>query len=87
MKMAYRERWEAEIAEMRRVLAGFAMNEEWSRMPSTARRASAHTPTARERMEGGRIVAGRIDLRSLGLRVEPRHGPADRNERVPAAVS
>src|SRR5258708_9563455 len=28
MKMAYRERWEAEIAEMRRVLAGFAMKEE-----------------------------------------------------------
>src|SRR5215510_2303331 len=26
--MAYRERWKAEIAEMRRVLAGFAMNEE-----------------------------------------------------------
>ena len=28
MKMAYRERWEAEIAEMRRVLAGFPMKEE-----------------------------------------------------------
>jgi uncharacterized protein YdeI (YjbR/CyaY-like superfamily) len=28
MKMAYRERWEGEIAEMRRVLAGFAMTEE-----------------------------------------------------------
>ena len=28
MKMAYRARWEAEIAEMRRVLAGFAMKEE-----------------------------------------------------------
>jgi uncharacterized protein YdeI (YjbR/CyaY-like superfamily) len=28
MKMAYRERWSAEIAEMRRVLAGFAMKEE-----------------------------------------------------------
>src|SRR5215467_13709188 len=28
MEMAYRERWEAEIAEMRRVLAGFAMEEE-----------------------------------------------------------
>ena len=28
MEMAYRERWEAEIAEMRRVLAGFAMKEE-----------------------------------------------------------
>jgi len=28
MEMAYRERWEAEIAEMRRVLARFAMNEE-----------------------------------------------------------
>src|SRR5262245_61425575 len=28
MEMAYRERWEAEIAEMRRVLAGFEMNEE-----------------------------------------------------------
>ena len=28
MEMAYRERWEAEIAEMRRVLAGLAMNEE-----------------------------------------------------------
>ncbi|HEY2407873.1 MAG TPA: YdeI/OmpD-associated family protein [Polyangiaceae bacterium] len=28
MKMAYRKRWEAEIAEMRRVLAGFAMTEE-----------------------------------------------------------
>ena len=28
MEMAYRERWEAEIAETRRVLAGFAMQEE-----------------------------------------------------------
>ena len=28
MEMAYRERWEAELAEMRRVLAGFAMKEE-----------------------------------------------------------
>ena len=28
MEMAYRERWEAEIAEMRRVLVGFAMKEE-----------------------------------------------------------
>ena len=28
MEMAYRERWEAEIGEMRRVLAGFAMKEE-----------------------------------------------------------
>ena len=28
MKMAYRERWEAEIAATRRVLAGFAMTEE-----------------------------------------------------------
>ena len=28
MEMAYRERWEAETAEMRRVLAGFAMKEE-----------------------------------------------------------
>src|SRR5262252_3746216 len=28
MKMAYREQWETEIAEMRRVLAGFAMKEE-----------------------------------------------------------
>jgi uncharacterized protein YdeI (YjbR/CyaY-like superfamily) len=28
MEMAYRERWEAEIAEIRRVLAGFAMKEE-----------------------------------------------------------
>ena len=28
MEMAYRERWEGEIAEMRRVLAGFAMKEE-----------------------------------------------------------
>jgi len=28
MEMAYRERWEAEIAEMRRVLAGFPMKEE-----------------------------------------------------------
>jgi uncharacterized protein YdeI (YjbR/CyaY-like superfamily) len=27
MEMAYRERWEAEIAEMRRVLAGFPMKE------------------------------------------------------------
>lgn len=27
MEMAYRERWEAEIEEMRRVLAGFAMQE------------------------------------------------------------
>src|SRR6266545_6519491 len=28
MEMAYRERWKAEIAAMRRVLAGFAMKEE-----------------------------------------------------------
>src|SRR3954447_8420984 len=28
MEMAYEERWEAEIAQMRRVLAGFAMKEE-----------------------------------------------------------
>jgi uncharacterized protein YdeI (YjbR/CyaY-like superfamily) len=28
MKMAYRKQWEAEIAEMRRVLGGFAMEEE-----------------------------------------------------------
>ena len=28
MEMAYRERWEVEIAEMRRVLGGFAMKEE-----------------------------------------------------------
>src|SRR5499427_4600093 len=28
MKMAYREQWETEIAEMRRVLAGLAMKEE-----------------------------------------------------------
>ena len=28
MKMAYRERWEAEISEMRRVLASFALKEE-----------------------------------------------------------
>src|ERR1044071_1799070 len=28
MEMAYRERWEAEIVEMRRLLAGFAMKEE-----------------------------------------------------------
>ena len=28
MKMAYRDRWEAEIAEMRRALAGLAMKEE-----------------------------------------------------------
>ena len=28
MEMAYRERWEAEIAEMRRVLGGLAMKEE-----------------------------------------------------------
>jgi uncharacterized protein YdeI (YjbR/CyaY-like superfamily) len=28
MEMAYRDRWEAAIAEMRRVLAGLAMNEE-----------------------------------------------------------
>ena len=28
MEMAYREKWEAEIAEMRRVLAGLAMKEE-----------------------------------------------------------
>src|SRR3982751_4018385 len=28
MEMAYRERWEAEIAEMRRVLAGLGMKEE-----------------------------------------------------------
>ena len=31
MEMAYRERWEAEIGEMRRVLAGFAMKEECKR--------------------------------------------------------
>src|SRR5262249_53401709 len=27
MEMAYRQRWDAEIAQMRRVLAGFAMKE------------------------------------------------------------
>src|SRR5258708_3851701 len=38
MEMAYRERWEAEIAEMRRVLAGFAMKEEckWGKPTYTA---------------------------------------------------
>jgi len=29
MEMAYRDRWKAEIAAMRRVLAGFEMEEEW----------------------------------------------------------
>src|SRR6185437_296882 len=29
MEMAYRERWKAEIAAMRRVLAGVGMTEEW----------------------------------------------------------
>src|SRR5205809_5198502 len=28
MEMAYRERWEAEVAEMRRVLGGFSMTED-----------------------------------------------------------
>ena len=38
MEMAYRERWEGEIAEMRRVLAGFAMKEEckWGKPTYTA---------------------------------------------------
>src|SRR6185295_17456249 len=38
MEMAYRERWKAEIAEMRRVLAGFAMKEEckWGKPTFTA---------------------------------------------------
>jgi uncharacterized protein YdeI (YjbR/CyaY-like superfamily) len=38
MEMAYRERWAAEIAEMRRVLAGLAMNEEckWGKPTYTA---------------------------------------------------
>ena len=38
MEMAYRERWEAEIAEMRRVLGGFAMKEErkWGKPTYTA---------------------------------------------------
>ena len=38
MEMAYRERWEAEIAAMRRVLAGFAMKEEckWGKPTYTA---------------------------------------------------
>jgi uncharacterized protein YdeI (YjbR/CyaY-like superfamily) len=38
MEMAYRQRWEAEIAEMRRVLAGFAMKEErkWGKPTYTA---------------------------------------------------
>src|SRR5438445_2790858 len=38
MEMAYRERWEAEIAEMRRVLASFAMQEEckWGKPTYTA---------------------------------------------------
>ena len=37
MEMVYRERWEAEIAEMRRVLAGLAMKEEckWGKPPYT----------------------------------------------------
>jgi uncharacterized protein YdeI (YjbR/CyaY-like superfamily) len=38
MEMAYRDRWKAEIAEMRRVLAGFAMEEEckWGKPTYTA---------------------------------------------------
>jgi uncharacterized protein YdeI (YjbR/CyaY-like superfamily) len=38
MKMAYREQWQAEIAEMRRLLAGFAMKEEskWGKPTYTA---------------------------------------------------
>jgi uncharacterized protein YdeI (YjbR/CyaY-like superfamily) len=38
MEMAYRERWKAEIAAMRRVLAGFAMKEErkWGQPTYTA---------------------------------------------------
>jgi uncharacterized protein YdeI (YjbR/CyaY-like superfamily) len=38
MEMAYRERWEAEIAEMRRVLADFAIKEEckWGKPTYTA---------------------------------------------------
>src|SRR5882724_5988493 len=38
MEMAYRERWEAQIAEMRRVLAGFEMKEEckWGKPTYTA---------------------------------------------------
>jgi uncharacterized protein YdeI (YjbR/CyaY-like superfamily) len=38
MEMAYRQRWEAEIAEMRRVLGGFAMKEEskWGKPAYTA---------------------------------------------------
>ena len=38
MEMAYREQWAAEIAEMRRVLAGFAMKEErkWGKPTYTA---------------------------------------------------
>jgi uncharacterized protein YdeI (YjbR/CyaY-like superfamily) len=38
MEMAYREQWKAEIAEMRRVLAGFAMTEErkWGKPTYTA---------------------------------------------------
>ena len=37
--MVYRERWEAEIAEMRRVLAGLAMKEErkWGKPTYTVR--------------------------------------------------
>jgi hypothetical protein len=38
MEMAYRDRWEAEIAEMRRVLAPLAMKEErkWGKPTYTA---------------------------------------------------
>ena len=37
MEMAYRDRWKAEIAEMRRLLAGFAMNEacKWGKFTYT----------------------------------------------------
>jgi uncharacterized protein YdeI (YjbR/CyaY-like superfamily) len=40
MEMAYRERWKAEIAAMRRVLAGFAMKEErkWGQPTYTVNR-------------------------------------------------
>src|ERR1700743_1050975 len=38
MEMAYRDRWEAEIAEARRILAGFGMTEErkWGKPTYTA---------------------------------------------------
>jgi hypothetical protein len=74
MEMAYRERWEAEIAQMRRVLAGFAMKERatspWladGQMIAGVRRPRPHPGLADGQMIGG----GRRYTRQVLSRIPP----------------